>query len=110
MEITCNNRKLRKICADNREAVRSLGQNSAKKLQARLSDIEAALNVQNLPPVGNPHPLVGDRQGEFSIGLAGGKRLVFKPNHDPIPKKDDGGINWALVTSVTIVFIGDYHD
>ena len=44
------------------------------------------------------------------IGLAGGKRLVFKPNHNPVPKKDDGGINWTLVTSVIIVFIGDYHD
>lgn len=110
MQITYYNRKLRKLCGDNREAVRSLGQNSAKKLQSRLSDIEAALNVQDLPPVGNPHPLVGDRQGQFSIGLAAGKRLVFIPNHNLVPKKDDGGINWALVTSVTIVFIGDYHD
>ena len=110
MEINYHDRKLRKLCEDNREAVRSLGQNSAKKLQSRLSDIEAALNVQDLPPVGNPHPLIGDRQGQFSIGLAGGQRLVFKPNHNPVPKKDDGGINWTRVTSVTIVFIGDYHD
>ena len=110
MQIGYSDRKLRKLCENKREAVRSLGPNSAKKLQSRLSDIEAAPNVQDLPPVGNPHPLVGGRQGQFSVGLAGGKRLVFKPNHNPVPKKDEGGINWKLVTSVTIVFIGDYHD
>lgn len=110
MQIDYSDRKLRKICENNREAVRSLGPNSAKKLQSRLSDIEVAPNVQDLPPVGNPHPLIGDRQGQFSIGLAGGKRLVFRPNHNPVPRKDGGGINWTLVTSVTIIFIGDYHD
>lgn len=110
MQIHFHNRKLRKLCEDSREAVRRLGSNSAKKLQSRLSDIEAAANVKELPLLGNPHSLVGDRQGQFAISLAGGKRLVFKPSHNPVPKKDDGGINWTLVTSVTIVFIGDYHD
>ena len=110
MQINYYDRKLHKLCENNREAVRRLGPDSAKKLQSRLSDIGAAACVQDLPPVGNPHPLVRDRQGQFSIGLAGGKRLVFVPNHNPVPKKDDGSINWTLVTSVTIVFIGDYHD
>lgn len=110
MQINYYDPKLRKLCENNREAVRRLGANLAKKLQSRLSDIEAAPDVQGLPPVGNPHPLVRDRQGQFSIRLADGKRLVFIPNHNPVPKKDDGGINWTLVTSVTIVFIGDYHD
>lgn len=110
MQINFYGRKLRNLCENNRDAVRRLGSDSAKKLQSRLSDIEAAANVMELPPLGNPHPLVGDRQGQFSIGLAGGNRLVFEPNHNPVPKKDDGGINWTMVTSVTIVFIGDYHD
>ena len=110
MQINYHDRKLRKICENSREAVRKLGSNSAKKLQARLSDIEVAANVQELPRLGNPHPLVGDRRGQFSIGLSGGNRLVFEPNHNPVPKMDDGGINWMLVTSVTIIFIGDYHD
>ena len=110
MQINFNDHKLRKLCENNREAVRKLGADSAKKLQSRLSDIEAAVNVLDLPPLGKPHPLIGDRQGQFSIGLAGGKRLVFEPDHSPIPRKEDGGIDWAQVTALTITFIGDYHD
>ena len=110
MLIKYRDRKLRKLCESNREAFRRLGANSAKKLQSRLADVEAAANVKNLPPLGNPHPLVGNRQGQFSVSLAGGKRLVFQPDHDPAPIKQDGGIDWSRVTAVTIVFIGDYHD
>lgn len=51
-----------------------------------------------------------DRLGQFSLDLAGGKRLVFKPDHEPIPVDVHGNIEWAEVTSVSIVFIGDYHD
>lgn len=42
--------------------------------------------------------------------LAGGKRLVFEPDQDPVPKKEDGGLDWARVTAITVVEIGDYHD
>ena len=110
MQIHYKDRKLRKLCESNREAVRRLGADSARRLQSRLSDIEAAANVRELPPLGNPHPLVGDRQGQFSVSLAGGKRLVFQPDHEPAPIRQDCGIDWSEVTAVTIVFIGDYHD
>ena len=109
MRIDYKDRTLRELCENNRKATRKLGVNSAKKLQSRLSDIEAAANVTELP-TGAPHPLVHDREGQFSIRLAGGKRLVFEPNHDPIPGKEDGSIRWAQVTAVTIIYIGDYHD
>lgn len=110
MQVSYRDSKLRKLCENNREAVRRLGADSAKKLQSRHSDIEAAENVQEIPPLGNPHPLVGDRQGQYSIGLAGGQRLVFEPDQTPVPERQDGGIDWARVTAVRIVFIGDYHD
>lgn len=86
------------------------GSGISQEVASRLSDIEAAANVRELPPPGNPHPLVGDRQGQFSVSLAGGKRLVFQPDHEPAPIRQDGGIDWSEVAAVTIVFIGDYHD
>ena len=46
MLIKYRDRKLRKLCESNREAVRRLGANSAKKLQSRLADVEAAANVK----------------------------------------------------------------
>jgi proteic killer suppression protein len=48
--------------------------------------------------------------GQFALDLDGGRRLVFEPAHDPIPRKDDGGIDWSAVSRISIVFIGDYHD
>ncbi len=59
---------------------------------------------------GHPHPLRGDRQGQFAVRLDGGRRLVFRPTEDPPPLTADGATDWSQVTSITIVFIGDYHD
>lgn len=109
MEISYKDSKLRKICEYSREAQRKLGPDSAKKLQQRLDDIDAAEHVEELL-AGNPHPLEGNRAGQYSVSLAGGKRLVFEPEHHPVPHQEDSGINWSTVTAVTIVYIGDYHD
>jgi len=100
---------LRVICEQERAATRALGRPCARRLRTRLADLVAAVNVQELI-TGRPHPLKGDRSGQFSLDLYGGVRLVFVPANDPLPEQDDGGINWRGVTRVRIVFIGDYHD
>ena len=110
MQIFYRNRKLQGLCENSRKAVQKLGPDSAKQLQARLSDIEAAANVAELPKIGAPHALAGDRRGQVAMRLAGGKRLVFEPGQDPVPKKEDGSLDWARVTAITVVEIGDYHD
>ncbi len=80
-----------------------------KKLFARLADLKAADYVGELV-AGYPHPLKGDRTGQFSVRLEGGKRLVLRPANEPVPLDDNGGVDWKRVTRVCIVFIGDYHD
>ncbi|MDP8223618.1 MAG: hypothetical protein P9L99_09680 [Candidatus Lernaella stagnicola] len=109
MDILYSTRDVEKICADKRGAKKKLGGPGFKKLRARLADIRAAHNVTELI-AGRPHALKGDRVGQFSMNLHGGHRLVFEPAHEPIPEKDDGGIDWNRVTAVCIIFIGDYHD
>lgn len=109
MEFNFSDNKLRKLCTTYRLAQQALGELSAKKLSLRLQQIEAHDNVLQLE-LGNPHPLSGNRLGEFSLTLHGGCRLVFKPDHEPVPCHENGSIDWAMVTSVIIVFIGDYHD
>ena len=110
MRIFYRNRKLQGLCENSRKAAQKLGPDSAKQLQARLIDIRAAANVAELPRTGAPHALVGDRRGQFAMRLAGGKRLVFESGQDPVPKKEDGGIDWARITAIIVVEIGDYHD
>lgn len=89
--------------------MKELGADSAKKLKIRLSALEAAQTVTCIT-AGRPHPLTGDRSGQFALDLAGGWRLVFSPAHDPCPMRESGGINWSEVTIVCIEYIEDYHD
>ncbi|MHC5938564.1 type II toxin-antitoxin system RelE/ParE family toxin [Nostoc sp.] len=109
MEITFANGKLQNLCEQKDAAKKKLGANCAQKLRTRLADLAALSCVKELS-AGHPHPLKGDRAGEFAVNLEGGKRLVFKPDNDPIPLTEDGNIDWSKVTAVCIVFIGDYHD
>ena len=92
MKIGYKNKKLQDLCQKRAVADRKLGADCARKLMLR------------------PHPLKGDRDGEFALDLAGGWRLTFVSAHDPCPTKLDGSIDWAQVTIVTIEYIGDYHD
>ena len=108
MNLSFASRKLEKVCSQQREAVQVLGPEAAKRLRARLADIQAAAQVSDLV-AGSPHPLVVDRAGEFALSLGAGKRLVFRPSHSPVPRKDDGSIDWRAVQAVTITFVGDYH-
>lgn len=109
MDIQFKDEKLRKLCEKRREAEKKLGTDSARKLRIRLSDLNAAAHVRELIS-GRPHVLERDRTGQFAIDLAGGKRLVFEPDMMPIPLTREETIDWAQVTAITIVFIGDYHD
>lgn len=109
MKIQYGDKKLRDICERQAVAEKRLGAACAGKLRVRLTAIEAATRVTDLV-AGNPHPLKGDRAGQFALDLAGGRRLVFSPANDPCPMHEDGSINWSQVTIVSIEYIGDYHD
>ena len=109
MEIVFASREIKKICEDPSFANRKLGSASAKKLQTRLADLMAAARLGDIP-AGNPHPLRGDREGQFALRLSGGDRLVFDAQDDPVPTTIDESIDWKNVTSIRVVFIGDYHD
>jgi len=109
LEIKYKNGKLEKLCLISKAADRELGPRSAQKLRTRLAEIDAGSSVAELI-AGRPHPLKGKRLGGFAVDLTGGHRLVFQPSANPPPLRDDGGIDWSSVKSVTIIFIGDYHD
>jgi proteic killer suppression protein len=108
LEILFRDKKIRALCEQRTVAEKKLGTDCARKLRTRLSDLEAASRVSELT-AGNPHPLKGDRIGQYALDLAGGWRLVFSPADDPCPTRPDGGVEWSLVTLVRIEYIGDYH-
>lgn len=109
MEISYANRALETVCTDARKAKKQLGGKGFEKLKRRLADCRAAANARSLV-AGRPHPLKGDRAGQFAVDLEGGLRLVFEPANNPVPKDLNGAMAWDHVTAIRIVFIGDYHD
>lgn len=108
MEITFKNNKVKKLCERDTEAKRKLGVDNAKQLKRRIEDLVAVENVTSLI-AGKPHRLERDRLGQYAVYLAGGMRLVFKPDNYPVPLKDDGSIDWSQVTKICILEIVDYH-
>jgi proteic killer suppression protein len=99
---------LRGLCQDPKVMQKKLGAPCATKLRARLADLMAAASMTEVKR-GRPHPLKGDLSGCMALDLHGGNRLVIEPADNPVPSNADGSTNWSSVTSVTIVYIGDYH-
>lgn len=111
MDITFKNSKLQKLANSSKEALRKLGKQNAAKLSQRLDELKAAGTLEDMRhlPAARCHELKGDRKGELAVNLHGGDRMVFKPNHDPTPTKDDGGLDWTQVTAILVTEIVDYH-
>lgn len=109
MDIRFKNGKLRMLCEKQAVAVQKMGAAAARQLRSRLSDLGAAQRVTDLV-AGHPHPLKGEREGQFAVSLAGGWRLMFAPANEPVPRREDTSIDWSAVTIVCIEYIGDYHD
>lgn len=109
LEIRFKDKKIRELCEKRAVANKKLGADCARKLYTRLSEVEAACRVTELA-AGHPHPLSGDRAGQFALDLTGGRRLVFAPAQAPPPAQADGSTDWSQVTIICIEYIGDYHD
>ena len=108
MRIHFADAKLKKICTDDRAAIKRLGPSGASKLQSRLADLDAATTLGAVV-FGRPHPLAGDRMGQFALDLDRGRRLILA-SADPGAVLADGVTDWPSVTAVNVIEIGDYHD
>jgi toxin HigB-1 len=110
VELTFASSKLQALCKSGRELRRRHGQPCAKKVAARLADLNAAQKLDDLRDLpGRCHELKGERRGQLALDLGGGKRLIIRPLEDPPPAKNDGGLDWTLVESIEVVEITDYH-
>lgn len=111
MRISFKNKKLCKQLTQSKELYK-LGSHRAKLVQRRLSEIQAADTLTVLKSLPGPrlHPLKNNRLGQLSVDLDHPYRLIFVPNHDPIPRLKSGGMNWDAVTAITIIEITDTHE
>lgn len=84
---------------------------NAKRVAQRMEEIRASTNLAVLMQIraANCHPLTGDKDGEWAVDISANHRLVFEIDQEPIPIKEDGGINTILVTDIRIITTTDYH-
>jgi proteic killer suppression protein len=111
MEINFKSVKLAKVFNQERLLKKECGEENGRIIMRRMSVLKAAVNlsqISHLKPE-RMHELKGSRKREFAVELKQPYRLVFRPNHDPIPMKADGGIDLEHVTSITIIGVEDYH-
>jgi proteic killer suppression protein len=115
LDISFKNKKLEKEFNEGKRLEKVHGSLRAKKIRVRLAELRAAFSLYDFwPPKSGPnrcHELTqGERKGQLSVDLDHPYRLIFVPNHDPVPVKPDGGLDWEQVTAITITGIEDTHE
>ena len=113
MIITFATKKLEKQLNEQKAMVKIHGALRAKKLGVVLYQLRAApnLGVFALPmsPPHRCHELAGNRKGQLTVDLDHPYRLIFTPNHHPLPMRPEGGLDWQQVTNIEIKEIEDTH-
>ncbi len=110
MDLSFKSQKLKDQMEDDKLRAKTFGQR-AKPLKLRLRILSNASSLAHVPngPPDYCHQLTGDRAGQFAVRLKEKWRLIFEPDHDPIPRKADGGVDLDAVTSICIIEVTDYH-
>lgn len=111
MEITFRTRKLKRVFSSSKDLSRNYGDRMARSIQNRLAVLSKASSLSRVPSIRPErlHQLSGNRHGQFAVDLVHPHRLIFQPDHDPVPTDSEGGIGRDRVTSITIIEVVDYH-
>lgn len=113
MDLSFSSRRLQKQLSEQRAMTQAFGPKRAKRLQIVLTALRAAPDLGVFAPPYSPphrcHELTGDRKGELSVDLDGPYRLIIVPAHNPVPQRQDGGLDWSRVTDIEIQGVEDTH-
>lgn len=111
MEVSFDTKKMQKLCALLKAMQREWGPEMAKKLALRLNQLEDADNLEIVARsrLGRFHEYAGGAKGVLALDLVHPQRLLFRPNHDPVPYKEGNELDLAAVTRVVILGVTDPH-
>jgi toxin HigB-1 len=108
VEVAFENAKLQKVCSSGPLMIKTFGPECAKRLRIRLAALQSVDNVAELFELpGRWHPLRANLGGTVSGDLTHPLRLLIKPTDASDNSKS---VEWANVTSVTIIGIEDTHE
>lgn len=110
MQISYKSKKLEKQLTVPKKMNKAFGKR-AKKINQRMKDLSGVETLADMRkiPASRCHELSGDKKGCLAVDVSGNYRLIFEPCHNPIPKKEDGGLDWQKVSKIQIIAVEDYH-
>lgn len=110
MKIAFKTNKIEKQLTKAKEMQKAFG-TMARKVNQRMQELIYSENLEILKtlPAARCHELKGSKKGEFAVDISGNWRLIFVPDHDPVPVKDDNSIDCIKITDIEILRTEDYH-
>ncbi len=116
MNIYFADEDLKLNCNDFDRARKKWGNRDAKKLIRHLGQVRVATSFADLWMLKHLHleelrKRKGKRQGQWSIRVEGGLRIVFCPAGDELTWRDPAGnYIWNNMRAIEIIEVVDYHD
>lgn len=98
MIVSFENKEIRQLCENEVSSKRQLGEEFASILQARLSDLEAAVNIYDLI-VGNPQEVFYNDERCYTISVSENLKILLS-NNDLRNKVD---FDWKDIKRVKIL-------
>lgn len=111
MQLGYATRKLERLCTSSKELAKTFGAEVGRAVGVTIFALENFTSLETVP-TDRPfrrHLLEGRRKGQWSVAVKNGVCICLAPDHDPVPKRDDGGVDLQSVTRVTVTYVGDYH-
>jgi len=111
VDIAFRNKILKKAFNSQKELKKQFGSEKARLIMRRMAVLRASPVLAEVPhkKPERRHELSGKRSGQFAVDLKHPFRLIFKPDHEPLPRKDDGGLDLTQITAIKILGVEDYH-
>jgi proteic killer suppression protein len=110
MNIRFTDKKLEKLVNNFKLLQKAVGSICAKIIRRRLDDLDAANTLEDMRYLpGKCHELRENRKGQLAIDVEQPDRLIFVPDHDPVPLTENGALSWTAVNSIKIIEITNYH-
>ncbi len=113
LSIEFASKKLARKFNSEKALLKAFGKNRAKRVAIVMTSLRASPNLGIFAPPYSPphrcHELTGNLKGKLSLDLDGPYRLIIEPTNDPLPTRDDGGLDWQGITAIRILCIEDTH-
>jgi toxin HigB-1 len=114
VKVSYKTNKLKDLLNTQKDLIRAFGKKVAKAVMVRHQLLKSSSTLQDLPhtPPVRCHALKGNRKGQYAMDTAAksGFRIIFRPDHEPVPENKDGSVDRSQVTDVEVLDVINYHD